>query len=443
MRTSLLRGILYPWKSASVKLPAAPRTWCEARRFIRTTPYLHTLTDRQKAQSDEVTMVTRPVDLLSEEELMMKESVAKLASEVIKPLVRKMDEESHCDPSVLKALFENGLMGIEIDSEYGGTNSTFFAANLVIEELAKVDPAISVMVDVQNTLINTLIKRLGTPAQKEKYLTRLATDMVGSFCLSEADSGSDAFAMRAAAVKQKDYFILNGTKIWITNAEHAGVFLVMANANPTAGYKGITTFIVDRDTEGLSIGKKEDKLGIRASSTCPVHLDNVKVPADNILGEFGLGYKYAIEMLNEGRIGIASQMLGLAEGCFNATVPYTLERKQFGKRIFDFQGMRHQIAHVATQIEACRSLVYNAARKKEAGQPFLKEAAMAKLYASELATLTTSKCIEWMGGVGFTKDYPIEKFYRDCKVGTIYEGTSNIQLNTIAKCLEAEGFSGN
>lgn len=442
MRTALLRGILYPWKSASVK-PVAPRTWCEARRFIRTTPRLHTLTDRQRAQLDEVTMVTRPVDLLSEEEQMMKESVAKLASEVIKPLVRKMDEESQCDPTVLKALFENGLMGIEIDSEYGGTNSTFFAANLVIEELAKVDPAISVMVDVQNTLINTLIKKLGTPAQKEKYLTRLATDMVGSFCLSEADSGSDAFAMRAAAVKQKDYFILNGTKIWITNAEHAGVFLVMANANPTAGYKGITTFIVDRDTEGLSIGKKEDKLGIRASSTCPVHLDNVKVPADNILGEFGLGYKYAIEMLNEGRIGIASQMLGLAEGCFNATVPYTLERKQFGKRIFDFQAMRHQIAHVATQIEACRSLVYNAARKKEAGQPFLKEAAMAKLYASELATMTTSKCIEWMGGVGFTKDYPIEKFYRDCKVGTIYEGTSNIQLNTIAKCLEAEGFPGN
>lgn len=442
MRTALLRGILYPWKSASVK-PAAPRTWCEARRFIRSTPSLHTLTERQRAQSDDVAMVTRPVDLLSEEEQMMKESVAKLASEVIKPLVRKMDEESQCDPSVLKALFENGLMGIEIDSEYGGTNSTFFAANLVIEELAKVDPAISVMVDVQNTLINTLIKKLGTPAQKEKYLTRLATDMVGSFCLSEADSGSDAFAMRAAAVRQNDYFILNGTKIWITNAEHAGVFLVMANANPTAGYKGITTFLVDRDTEGLSIGKKEDKLGIRASSTCPVHLDNVKVPADNILGEFGLGYKYAIEMLNEGRIGIASQMLGLAEGCFNATVPYTLERKQFGKRIFDFQAMRHQIAHVATQIEACRSLVYNAARKKEAGQPFLKEAAMAKLYASELATMTTSKCIEWMGGVGFTKDYPIEKFYRDCKVGTIYEGTSNIQLNTIAKCLEAEGFPGN
>ncbi|XP_048746516.1 short/branched chain specific acyl-CoA dehydrogenase, mitochondrial-like [Ostrea edulis] len=440
MRTAILRGIVNQLKSA----PSKPvgKTWCETRRFMRTTSHLHTLTANQRVQSDDVTMVTRPVDLLSEEELMMKESVSKLASDVIKPLVRKMDEESHCDPSVLKALFENGLMGIEIGAEYGGTNSSFFVANLVVEELAKVDPAISVMVDVQNTLVNTLIKKLGTPEQKEKYLPRLATDMVGSFCLSEADSGSDAFAMRGAAVKQGDYFILNGTKIWITNAEHAGVFLVMVNANPTAGYKGITTFLVDRETEGLSIGKKEDKLGIRASSTCPIHLDNVKVPASNILGEFGLGYRYAIEMLNEGRIGIASQMLGLSEGCFNATVPYTLERKQFGKRIFDFQAMRHQIAHVAMQIEACRALVYNAARKKEAGQPFLKEAAMAKLYASELATLTTSKCIEWMGGVGFTKDYPIEKFYRDCKVGTIYEGTSNIQLNTIAKCLEAEGFSG-
>ncbi|XP_062573550.1 short/branched chain specific acyl-CoA dehydrogenase, mitochondrial-like [Saccostrea cucullata] len=441
MRTAVLRGILNPLKSASSR--PTRKTWCETRRFIRTTAHLQTLTANQRALSEEVTMVTRPVDMLSEEEQMMKESVAKFASEVIKPLVRKMDEESQCDPAVLKALFENGLMGIEIGSEYGGTNSSFFVANLVIEELAKVDPAISVMVDVQNTLINTLIKKLGTEEQKQKYLTRLATDMVGSFCLSEADAGSDAFAMRGAAVKQGDYYILNGTKIWITNAEHAGVFLVMVNANPTAGYKGITTFLVDRDTEGLSIGKKEDKLGIRASSTCPVHLDNVKVPASNILGEFGMGYRYAIEMLNEGRIGIASQMLGLAEGCFNATVPYTLERKQFGKRVFDFQGMHHQIAHVATQIEACRSLVYNAARKKEAGQPFLKEAAMAKLYASELATLTTSKCIEWMGGVGFTKDYPIEKYYRDCKVGTIYEGTSNIQLNTIAKCLEAEGFSGN
>ncbi|XP_063435401.1 short/branched chain specific acyl-CoA dehydrogenase, mitochondrial-like isoform X2 [Mytilus trossulus] len=379
-----------------------------------------------------------PVDLLSDEEKMMKETVAKMAAEKIQPLVREMDANSHLDSSVLQALFDNGLMGIEIDPEYGGTGSTFFIANLIIEELAKVDASVSVLVDVHNTLINNLIQKLGTQEQKDKYLPRLATDTVGSFCLSETESGSDAFAMKTSAVKNGDYYTINGTKIWITNAEHAGLFMVMANADPTKGYKGITTFLVDRDTEGLSLGKKEDKLGIRASSTCPVHFDNVKVPASNVLGQVGMGYRYAIEILNEGRIGIASQMLGLAEGCFNNTVPYTKERKQFGRRIWDFQAMQHQIAHVATQIEACRLLVYNAARRKEAGEPFVKEAAMAKLYASEVASLTTTKCIEWMGGVGFTKDYPIEKYYRDCKIGTIYEGTSNIQLNTIAKCIEAE-----
>ena len=379
-----------------------------------------------------------PVDLLSDEEKMMKESVAKLALEKIQPLVRQMDAESHMDKSVLQALFDNGLMGVEIDPEYGGTGSSFFIANLVIEELAKVDASVSVLCDVQNTLVNNQISKLGTPEQKYKYLPRLATDTIGSFCLSETESGSDAFALKTSAVKHGDYYIINGTKIWITNAEHAGIFLVMANANPTMGYKGITTFIVEKEMEGLSLGKKEDKLGIRASSTCPVHFDNVKVPECNMLGQLGMGYRYAIEMLNEGRIGIGAQMLGLAEGCFNAAVPYTRERKQFGRRIWDFQAMQHQIAHVATQIEACRLLVYNAARKKEAGEPFVKEAAMAKLYASEVASLTTTKCIEWMGGVGFTKDYPIEKFYRDCKIGTIYEGTSNIQLNTIAKCIEAE-----
>ncbi|XP_076105446.1 short/branched chain specific acyl-CoA dehydrogenase, mitochondrial-like [Mytilus galloprovincialis] len=379
-----------------------------------------------------------PVDLLSDEEKMMKETVAKMAAEKIQPLVREMDANSRLDSSVLQALFDNGLMGIEIDPEYGGTGSTFFIANLIIEELAKVDASVSVLVDVHNTLINNLIQKLGTQEQKDRYLPRLATDTVGSFCLSETESGSDAFAMKTSAVKNGDYYTINGTKIWITNAEHAGLFMVMANADPTKGYKGITTFLVDRDTEGLSLGKKEDKLGIRASSTCPVHFDNVKVPASNVLGQVGMGYRYAIEILNEGRIGIASQMLGLAEGCFNNTVPYTKERKQFGRRIWDFQAMQHQIAHVATQIEACRLLVYNAARRKEAGEPFVKEAAMAKLYASEVASLTTTKCIEWMGGVGFTKDYPIEKYYRDCKIGTIYEGTSNIQLNTIAKCIEAE-----
>nr|KAG5687675.1 hypothetical protein BaRGS_027567 [Batillaria attramentaria] len=329
-------------------------------------------------------------------------------------------------------------MAIETPTKYGGTNSTFFVANLVIEELAKVDPAVSVFCDIQNTLINTLIMKLGTEEQKDKYLPRLATDMVGSFCLSEPEAGSDAFALRTQAVKQGDHYVITGQKIWISSADLAGVFLVMANAKPSDGYKGITCFIVDSDAEGLSIGKKEDKLGIRASHTCTVNFDQVKVPESNILGQFGQGYKYAISMLNEGRIGIGAQMVGLAEGCFSRTVPYTMERKQFGRRIWDFQGMQHQIAHVATQIEAARMLVYNAARRKEAGLPVVKEASMAKYFASEVATLTTSKCIEWMGGVGFTKDYPIEKYFRDCKIGTIYEGTSNIQLNTIAKCIERE-----
>ncbi|XP_064600452.1 short/branched chain specific acyl-CoA dehydrogenase, mitochondrial-like isoform X2 [Liolophura sinensis] len=379
-----------------------------------------------------------PLDLLSPDEQMMKDTVAKVATDVIQPLVRRMDEASNMDPTVLQALFDNGLMGIEVEEEYGGTNGTFFMANLVIEELAKVDASVSVMVDVHNTLIINLLRQHGTTEQKCKYLPRLASNMVGSFCLSEAGSGSDAFAMKTSAVKQGDHYVLNGTKLWITSAEHSGVFLVMANAKPTDGYKGITTFIVDRDTEGLSIGKKEDKLGIRASSTCPVHFDNVKVPESNILGKFGHGYKYAIDILNEGRIGIASQMLGLAEGCFSATVPYTKERKQFGKRIWDFQSMQHQIAHVATQIECARMLIYNAARRKEAGLPFIKEAAMAKYHSAEVAALTTSKCIEWMGGVGFSKEYPVEKFYRDVKIGAIYEGTANIQLNTIARCLDME-----
>ncbi|KAK3599407.1 hypothetical protein CHS0354_036424 [Potamilus streckersoni] len=383
-------------------------------------------------------LTSPPVDLLTPDEEMMRESVAKMAAEKIKPLVRKMDEESCMDQSVIDVLFQNGLMGIEVEAEYGGTNSTFFIANLVIEELAKVDPAVSVMCDIQNTLIVSLFRKYGTKTQKDKYLPRLATNMLGSFCLSEVDAGTDAFALKTAAVKQGDHYVINGSKMWISNAEQAGVFIVMANAKPTAGYKGITSFIVDRGTEGLMIGKKEDKLGIRASSTCAVHFDNVKVPESDILGEIGKGYKYAIEMLNEGRIGIGAQMLGLAEGCFEATIPYTKERKQFGKRIFDFQGMQHQIAHVATQIQAAKLLVYNAARRKEAGFPVVKEGAMAKYFASEVAALTASKCIEWMGGVGYTKDYPIEKFFRDCKIGAIYEGTSNIQLNTIAKCLEQE-----
>ncbi|XP_065128929.2 short/branched chain specific acyl-CoA dehydrogenase, mitochondrial [Paramisgurnus dabryanus] len=379
-----------------------------------------------------------PLQSFSEEEAMMRDAVKKFSQERIAPLVSKMDENSAMDAELIGSLFEQGLMGIEIGTEYGGTGSSFFTSILVIEELAKVDPSVAVLCDIQNTLINTLLTNLGTEEQKERYLTRLASDTVGSFCLSEAESGSDAFSLKTKADKHKDYYVINGSKMWISNAEHAGVFLVMANADPAAGYRGISCFIVDRDTDGLHIGKKENKLGLRASSTCPLNFDNMKVHEKNVLGKIGHGYKYAIGMLNGGRIGIAAQMLGLAEGCFDHAVSYTRQRVQFGKRIFDFQGMQHQIAHVATQLEAARLLTYNAARLKEAGRPFIKEACMAKYFASEVATLTTSKCIEWMGGVGFTKDYPIEKYYRDCKIGTIYEGTTNIQLSTMAKMIDRE-----
>lgn len=379
-----------------------------------------------------------PLQTFTEEETMMKETVAKFAQERIAPLVHKMDEQSQMDESIISGLFEQGLMGIEIPEKYGGSESTFFSSLLVIEELAKVDPSVAVVCDIQNTLINTLLMKCGTEEQKRKYLPRLAKDMVGSFCLSEVDSGSDAFSLKTTAVKHKDYYVINGSKMWISNADYAGIFLVMANANPSSGYRGITCFIVDKDTEGLHVGKKENKLGIRASSTCPVNFENVKVPESNILGELGHGYKYAIGMLNGGRIGIAGQMLGLAQGCFDSTIPYLKQRMQFGKRIYDFQGMQHQVSQIATQLEAARLLTYNAARLKEAGRSFIKEACMAKYYTSEVAAITSAKCIEWMGGVGFTKDYPIEKYYRDCKIGSIYEGTSNIQLNTIAKLIDQE-----
>uniref|UniRef100_F7E7F0 Short/branched chain specific acyl-CoA dehydrogenase, mitochondrial n=2 Tax=Ornithorhynchus anatinus TaxID=9258 RepID=F7E7F0_ORNAN len=383
-------------------------------------------------------IMNAPLQTFTEEEMMIKTMVKKFAQERITPLVATMDENSKMDKSVIQGLFEQGLMGIEIDPKYGGTGASFFSSILVIEELAKVDASVSVLCDIQNTLINTLIRKCGTEEQKATYLVKLAKDTVGSFCLSESEAGSDAFALKTRAEKKGDYYIINGSKMWISNAEYAGIFLVMANANPSIGYKGITCFIIDRDTEGLQIGKKENKMGIRASSTCPLTFENVKVPEANILGRLGEGYKYAIGMLNEGRIGIAAQMLGLAQGCFDQTIPYTKERMQFGKRIFDFQGLQHQIAQVATQLEATRLLTYNAARLAEAGRPFIKEACMAKYYASEVAALTTSKCVEWMGGVGYMKDYPIEKYYRDAKIGAIYEGTSNIQLSTIAKLLGQE-----
>lgn len=380
----------------------------------------------------------KPLSVLSEDETMLKESVRKFAVDAIKPLVRKMDDESMTDPSIIKGLFENGFMSVEVAEKYGGLGASFFSLVLIVEELAKIDPSISALLDVHSTLVSPAIQTWGSEEQKQKYLPRLIKDMVGSFCLSEAGSGSDAFALKTSAKKDGDHYLLNGSKLWITNSEQAGVFIVFANVDFKQGYRGITAFLVDAGTPGLKVDKHEDKLGIRASSTCPVHFDNVRVHESVVLGKVGHGYKYAISTLNEGRIGIAAQMIGLAQGCVDCAIPYLKERKQFNKRIWDFQAMQHQVADVVTQICAARLFVYEAARLKDAGLPIVKEAAMAKLFASNVACLATTKSVEWLGGVGFTKDYPVEKFYRDCKIGTIYEGTSNIQLNTIAKQIEGE-----
>ncbi|XP_077275850.1 short/branched chain specific acyl-CoA dehydrogenase, mitochondrial-like [Temnothorax americanus] len=381
---------------------------------------------------------TAPLTQLTDDELMTKEMVAKLAKQEIAPLVRKMEKEGRIDDSVFRKLFENGLMGIEIPTEYGGTGSNFMCTILAVEELAKVDSAVTVPVDIQNTLTNSLILKLGSEEQKRKYLPRLARDCVSSFCLTEPGSGSDAFALKTVARKEGDAYVVNGTKMWISNSDVARIFVLFANADPAAGHRGITTFLVDRDTPGLTVDRPEDKMGIRASGTCVVRFDNVRIPEGNLLGEFGHGYKYAAGFLNEGRIGIGAQMIGIAQGCLDATVPYTLERKQFGKDIFSFQSLQHQIAQAATELECARLLVYNAARLVEAKRDVMKEAAMAKLFASETACRITSKCIDFMGGVGFTTDFPQEKYYRDVKIGTIYEGTSNMQLSTIAKCIRKQ-----
>jgi alkylation response protein AidB-like acyl-CoA dehydrogenase len=346
-----------------------------------------------------------------------------------------MDAAGALDSALLPELFEMGLMGIEVPEEYGGAGSDIFTACLAIEALAMVDPSVSVLVDVQNTLVNNALLRWGSEEQKQRYLPKMTSEWVGSYCLSEASSGSDAFALKARAERRGDKWILNGTKLWITNANEASLYLVLANTDFDAGYRGITAFLVERSFPGCSIGKKEDKLGIRASSTCEVILEDCEVPAENVLGEIGVGYKIAIETLNEGRIGIGAQMIGLAQGAFDYAMGYMLERQQFGQPIADFQGLQFQYARVAAEIEAARLLVYNAARLKDAGMPFLKEAAMAKLISSEVAERAASQCINFLGGVGFTKEYPAEKFYRDAKIGQIYEGTSNMQLMTIAKML--------
>jgi alkylation response protein AidB-like acyl-CoA dehydrogenase len=378
--------------------------------------------------------MTALTDLRDEEQLFF-DTVLAFAHDRVLPKVREMDESAQIDPTLVRELFELGVMGVEIPTEYGGAGSSFFNAVLAVQALARVDPSLAVLVDVQNTLVENALLRWGTAAQKASYCPKLANEWVGSYALSEASSGSDAFALKARAEKRGDRYVLNGRKLWITNAHESSLFIVFANLDPDKGYKGITAFLVERGFSGFSVGKKEDKLGIRASSTCELMLDDCDVPEENVLGEVGRGYKIAIEALNEGRIGIGAQMLGLAEGAFSQALSYMRERVQFGKAIAEFQGMQFQYARVAMEIEAARLLVYNAARLKDAGRPFVKEAAMAKLFASEVAERTASVCVEFFGGVGFTREYPAEKFYRDAKIGKIYEGTSNMQLATIAKLL--------
>lgn len=368
---------------------------------------------------------------------MLRESVEVFAKEVLAPRVQAMDEAGALEPEILSALFENGLMGIEAPAEFGGVGASFYASCLAVEEVAKIDPAVATLMDIQNTLLVTAFRHYGTKEQQEHYLTRMATDTAGSFCLSEANSGSDAFALNTRAVRSGDDWVLNGSKCWISNSSEAGIFVVFANAAPENGYKGITAFVVERENPGLTVGKKENKLGIRASSTCEVNFEDCRVPANAVLGEVGKGYKICINLLNEGRIGIGAQMVGLAEGALDYGMRYMIDRKQFGKSIADFQGMQFQYARAAMEIEAARVLVFNAARMKEQGLPFVKEAAMAKLKASEVAQSVSSQVIDWMGGAGFTKDFLAEKYYRDSKIGTIYEGTSNIQLITIAKSMRA------
>ena len=370
---------------------------------------------------------------LTEEELLFRETVASFARDEIAPHVREMDERGEFRASLIGRFFELGLMSIETPEQYGGQGGSFFQAVLAVEALSTVDPSAAVIVDVQNTLVNNALIRWGSEEQKQRYLPKLATDTVGAYALSEPGSGSDAFALAARAEDVGDHFEITGRKLWTTNAKEAGLFILFANVNPEAGYRGITAFLIESDFPGITVGKKEDKLGIRASSTCELVLDNCRVPKRNVVGEVGKGYKVAIETLNEGRIGIGAQMVGLAGAALAHALSYAKERKQFGKPIAEFQGLQFELARMATEVEAARLLVYNAARLKDSGEKFLNQAAMAKYYASEMAVRVTAKAVDVFGGVGYTKDYPVEKLYRDAKIGTIYEGTSNIQLQTIAK----------
>ncbi len=380
-----------------------------------------------------------PLTLLSDDERSFADMIYQYAKEKFGPLAAKMDEESKLDPCVLPGLFNDlGVMGVEIPEEHGGAGASFMMATLAVESLARVDPSVAVVVDVQNTLVNNALVRWCNDEQKARLLPKMASEWVGSYALSEPSSGSDAFALKCRADRVEGGWRLNGTKLWITNGGESTLFIVMANTDFSKGYKGITSFLVQRGAEGFTVGKKEDKLGIRASSTTELIFEDCFVPDADVLGEVGKGYKIAIETLNEGRIGIGAQMLGLAQGAFDYAMAFMLERKQFGRPIAEFQGLSFQYAQVATELEAARLMVYNAARLKDLGRPFVKEAAMAKLYASQVAERAASMCVEFVGGVGFTKEYPLEKLYRDAKIGKIYEGTSNMQLDTIAKLLRAE-----
>ena len=383
---------------------------------------------------------TTPLTCLSEDELLFRDTVRQFAQQSIGPLVSQMDEEQHLAAGLVPQLFNLGLMGIEIPVEYGGAGGTFFEAILAVEQISAVDPSVGVLVDVQNTLCVNALLRWGTEEQKRHYLPLMATEMIGAYALSEAGSGSDAFALQTRAEKRGDFYVLNGQKLWITNAKEAGLFIVFATVDAAAGYKGITAFLVEKSAPGFHVGKKENKLGIRASSTCELVLEDCRVAAGNVLGEVGKGYKIAIETLNEGRIGIGAQMLGLASGAWVHAKNYAKERKQFGKAIGEFQAVQFALAEMATEIEASRLLVYNAARLKDANMPYLKEAAMAKYFSSMVAERVASQAVEIFGGYGFVKDYPVEKFYRDAKIGKIYEGTSNMQLATIAKLVMTESL---
>jgi alkylation response protein AidB-like acyl-CoA dehydrogenase len=374
-----------------------------------------------------------PLTSFSDDEILFRDNIRQFAEERIRPRVREMDENSVFDPGLIKELFQLGLMGIQIPEQHGGGGGTFFEAILAVEELSRVDASAGVIVDVQNTLVNNALLRWASEEQKKRYLPRMAADTCGAYALSEAASGSDAFALQTRAEASGNDYVLNGRKLWITNAKEAGIFILFATVDQAAGYKGITAFIVESKFDGFNVGKKEDKLGIRASSTCELILESCRVPKENVLGEVGKGYKIAIETLNEGRIGIGAQMAGIARGAWEYAANYATERKQFGKKLSEFQGVQFQLAQMATEIEAARLMVYNAARMKDAGIPFVKEAAMAKLFSSQVAERVTSLAIEIYGGYGFTRDYPVEKYWRDSKIGKIYEGTSNMQLATIAK----------